>query len=289
MAYCPKCGYKLKITDYKPECPSCGVNLMYYNMEERLAEDADKAEAEHIALQPRIDRVKSAAVGSPLSIVRLVCIFIPLGMLFLPLVQVSANIPYSPIGTTNVSILNLAMDVVANLNTDLLIKLFSSDIVGGAFICYALSIVGILLAAVVCLLNLFFVAFSNSPSKSEKAGAGQKQPETCSKGIKRNIIVSSLGIVFTLISIISFTVMNSKLTSLFGDIYSGKLMFGSFLVILGFAILIAINVIYKKKHITIKYTDLSEFIARIGNGSVAEPDEQEGAAAAETAEPVAAQ
>ena len=43
MAYCPKCGYKLKITDYKPECPSCGVNLMYYNMEERLAEDADKA------------------------------------------------------------------------------------------------------------------------------------------------------------------------------------------------------------------------------------------------------
>ena len=44
MANCPKCGYKLKFTDFRPECPGCGVNLMYYNHQERLAEDADKAE-----------------------------------------------------------------------------------------------------------------------------------------------------------------------------------------------------------------------------------------------------
>lgn len=36
MDRCPKCGYKLKITDLKPECPGCGVNLMYYDMQLRL-------------------------------------------------------------------------------------------------------------------------------------------------------------------------------------------------------------------------------------------------------------
>jgi XTP/dITP diphosphohydrolase len=32
--------------DIKAECPKCGVNLLYYNQQERLALDADKAEAE---------------------------------------------------------------------------------------------------------------------------------------------------------------------------------------------------------------------------------------------------
>ena len=42
--YCPKCNYKLKITDWRPECPKCGVNVMYYGIEDRLREEADKAE-----------------------------------------------------------------------------------------------------------------------------------------------------------------------------------------------------------------------------------------------------
>lgn len=43
---CPKCGGKLRVFDLKPECPHCGCNLMYYNMEARLEADAEKAEAE---------------------------------------------------------------------------------------------------------------------------------------------------------------------------------------------------------------------------------------------------
>ena len=33
MAVCPKCGYKLKLTDWKPNCPKCGINLNYYGLE----------------------------------------------------------------------------------------------------------------------------------------------------------------------------------------------------------------------------------------------------------------
>ena len=34
MAKCPKCGRKLTLFDWKPNCPECGVNLVYYGMEE---------------------------------------------------------------------------------------------------------------------------------------------------------------------------------------------------------------------------------------------------------------
>ena len=44
MGTCPKCGAKLKKTDWRPNCWNCGVNIMYYGMEARLDEDAERAE-----------------------------------------------------------------------------------------------------------------------------------------------------------------------------------------------------------------------------------------------------
>ena len=46
MANCPRCGSHLRITDWKPECPECGVNLNYYKANERLLDESEKAEAE---------------------------------------------------------------------------------------------------------------------------------------------------------------------------------------------------------------------------------------------------
>ena len=56
MANCPKCGAHLKLTDWRPTCPHCGINLIYYGMEERLLEDADKAESEHAVFQKNNDQ-----------------------------------------------------------------------------------------------------------------------------------------------------------------------------------------------------------------------------------------
>lgn len=246
MANCPKCGYKLRMIDIKAECPKCGVNLMYYNHQERLAEDADKAEEEHIKFQPKIDRVKFAFVGTKLSIVRLISLFIPIGMLFLPLAHISANVPYNNIDA-DISILNLAMDVVAGLNFEVLLSLISeSALTRVAFIFYVLSILFIFVAAVFAILNIPFDAVSCSP-----------------KGFKRNITLSSCGIGFTVLSIISFLVFNGQLTSRFGAMYSGNLGIGAFLVILGFVAIIVINILIKKKNIPVKYTDVSEYVERI--------------------------
>lgn len=43
---CPKCGKKLSIFYLKQNCPECGCNIMYYDMEKRLEVDSVKAEAE---------------------------------------------------------------------------------------------------------------------------------------------------------------------------------------------------------------------------------------------------
>ena len=246
MANCPKCGYKLRMIDIKAECPKCGVNLMYYNHQERLAEDADKAEEEHIRMQPKIDRIKFAFIGTKLSIVRLISLFIPIGMMFLPLAHITVNAPFKSIDT-DISVLNIVMDVIMEMDFGIIFDMIAgSDLTRIAFITYLLSMVFLLVAAVFAILNIPFDSVSCSP-----------------KGFKRNITLSSCGIAFTVLSIISFLVFNSQLSSTFGAIYSGSLSFGSFLVILGFVAIIVVNILIKKQNVPVKYKDLSEYIERM--------------------------
>ncbi|MGN1117468.1 MAG: hypothetical protein ACI4RU_02550 [Acutalibacteraceae bacterium] len=54
---CPKCGKKLSIFYLKENCPHCGANIMYYNMDKRLEEDAAKAEAEYEKLSQFLDKI----------------------------------------------------------------------------------------------------------------------------------------------------------------------------------------------------------------------------------------
>lgn len=245
MANCPKCGYKLRIWDIKADCPECGVNLVYFNQQERLAADADKAEEEYIKLQPKIDRVKFAFVGTKLSILRLILLFVPIGMLFLPLVHIKADIPFNSIDS-NISILNLAMDVVAKMEFGIL-----SAVPVSAMIFYFVAILAIFIAAIFGILNIPFVSVSCSP-----------------KGFKRNVKLSSCGIAFTLISIISFLIMNAQLSKQFGEMYSGNISFGAFLVILGFVAIIVVNVLIKKQNAPVKYKDISEYVERIAQRKI---------------------
>lgn len=246
MAYCPKCGYKLRLIDWRADCPKCGVNLLYYNHQERLAEDADKAEEEHIRMQPKIDRVKFSFIGTKLSIVRIISLLIPIGMLFLPLAHINVTLPYRTINS-DISILNLATDVVANLKFDVLFDMIKeSSLTRVAFIFYLLSILFVFVAAVFAVLNIPFDAVSCSP-----------------KGFKRNVCLSGCGIGFIVLSIISFLVFNAQLTSKFGAMYSGNIGIGAFLAILGFIIIIVVNILIKKQNVPVKYKDLTEYIERI--------------------------
>ncbi len=57
MDKCPKCGKKLSILYVKQECPECGCDILYYDMDRRLEEDARQAEKEFEALNRFLDKV----------------------------------------------------------------------------------------------------------------------------------------------------------------------------------------------------------------------------------------
>ena len=86
-ATCPKCGGVLRVVDWKPNCPFCGVNMVDYNMQSRLLEDADHAELEYSRIRPKLDRLKAAYIGSKKCIARLVYSAAVIGGLFLPLAK----------------------------------------------------------------------------------------------------------------------------------------------------------------------------------------------------------
>ena len=90
MADCPKCGEHLRLTDWKQHCPHCGVNLILYDRQERLMREADIAEVQHYHFQKKIDRLKTAFIGSKAAVVRIFTSLLPIGALFLPLWKLTA-------------------------------------------------------------------------------------------------------------------------------------------------------------------------------------------------------
>ena len=88
MATCPNCGKKLRLYQWRPDCPSCGVNMVYFKSNERLLDESEKTEIEHARFQPKVDRAKAAFFGSPWAVARIVLSVLALPALMLPLGRV---------------------------------------------------------------------------------------------------------------------------------------------------------------------------------------------------------
>lgn len=146
MAVCPACGRKLHLYDWKQFCPGCNANLIYYKANDRLLDESEKAEIEHAAFQPRVDRGKAAFFGSPLAIVRIVLTFLPLGAVFLPLATLHAE---KDIRVNAISIYNFLTTLHGSDNLVEGLKSFGD---GSSFI--YLAIVLTLLSVVFVIVNL---------------------------------------------------------------------------------------------------------------------------------------
>lgn len=82
---CPNCGEKLSLFYMKENCPKCKVNLLYFGLEQRLAEDEAQAQKEVDAVNRFVNILKSSSVASPVLIIRLVLFFTPLASMCLPM------------------------------------------------------------------------------------------------------------------------------------------------------------------------------------------------------------
>ena len=232
---CPKCNRKLKLTDLKPTCPGCGINLLYYRIEESLEVDALNAEIEHARTQKKMDRAKAAMIGGPMAIVRDVLLVLVIAAFLLPLATLSASGPYFERETTY-----SAIELVTTLmEFDFgALGLLGSPIVGTSTLFFAGSIVCVALALVVALFQLIFSFLS------------------CSKrGFGRNVIFAVLGIVFSIGSSVLFNMFVESMNKVVPGFMSGSVGFGIYVVAAMFAVVLIWNIIIKVKGgIEVKYT-----------------------------------
>ena len=239
---CPKCGYKLRLRDYKPECPECGINLVYYGMEERLRTEADKAEMEYALSKPKTDRIKAATVGNRLSQVRLGLYLLPIIATLLPLGSYTLNIPFYE-KTTKLSIISI-VSLVQSLDFGALMDMTKSDAWGSSFLMLVISLACLLLMLVLCLVSMGLLTLSCSP-----------------KGLVRNFTFNIVNICLAATSAVTFSIAAKNFSAGFDSICtSASLSWGVYVVILAFLICLTMNIIQKVKGIEVKYTDVSEYM-----------------------------
>lgn len=93
MANCPKCNHKLRVIDWKPECPNCGVNVIYCNFESQFYIDAKYAEMDVAKIRVKWARIKGAFIGNKLLTARLALCLAPLLAALLPFGNIRFAIP----------------------------------------------------------------------------------------------------------------------------------------------------------------------------------------------------
>ena len=244
MANCPKCNAKLKLTDWRPECPHCGVNMVYYGMEDRLLADAEKAEAEHARFQKKIDRMKASLVGGPLQIARIVFAFLPIAGLFLPLAKFDlAEAPYIAAKAVSANILTI-VDLLSNSDLGALLGTFSSGVFGRPMLFFAVSIVLLLLSVVLGVFGFFRLLAS-------------AQKKSCIK----NIVVSCVQLLLVAAGCIVFKQFASGIAAVFPAYISASLGVGVFVFAALHLPSIVANIIFTVKPMEVKYKELPDYAA----------------------------
>lgn len=236
MAKCPKCGRKLTLFDWRPNCPGCGVNLVYYGLEEKLLDEADVAEAEHARLQKRIDRLKASFIGSKLTIARIFLSLLPVVALLIPLCEVKfTNIPFKGEIGASVNLITL-INVFSGLDFDGLFAMIGNGTLSPMFIGYAGALLSIALSLVFVLVSLFALMAACGP-----------------KGNVRNIILNSIAILFSVVSIVFFTNFMSNAEKIFPGMATGKIGVGIFVYIAALIALLVLNIVIARKGTPVKY------------------------------------
>ncbi len=157
MSNCPKCNKKIGAFYFKQNCPHCNANLMYYDFDNRLKEDAALAEKEWSAVEKITSGIKASAIGSLPAVARLIMFFAPVVALLMPTFRLDDS-------TINlVSIIKLVISS-------------SSDVFGNRAMLFAFAAFAVAIAF--ALVNLVVSLFSFTKN-----------------GLIRNIIFTIIGVI----------------------------------------------------------------------------------------------
>ena len=228
--YCPNeaCKYRLKLTDWRPNCPKCGTNILYYKMEERLLAEADAVELANAAFSKKTDRVRAAVKGNKWAVARLVLLVVPLLTLLLPLGRLAVNIPFVGEKATTLNAVSIVMGLM-ELNFDALLGALGNPILKIPFLWFALSIVGFALVLLAILGGLATCWLARSPG-----------------GFKRTIAFFIMGLGGTVLGAASVVQFGAKLSPILpGAVTTSITWYGAGVVALAFLLILAINIYIK--------------------------------------------
>lgn len=226
MAVCPKCKEHLRFLDWKPNCPHCGANIVVYDLQERLMQEADIAEVQYYHFQKKVDRLKASFVGSKLSIVRIFTSLIPIAALFLPIVKINLQAPFEPYDG-NMGFLDI-YNLFDKLDIGAFLGVIEADAVAG--IMFTMSVVGLLLSVVVMLLHFLCNMLACSP-----------------KGKIRNYALDIIYIVITVASMGFFAFIPEN------SFVSGSLGIGAFLYLVLVILNFVVDILVFRENIEIKH------------------------------------
>ena len=226
MAECPKCKEHLRLLDWKPNCPHCGANIVVYDLQERLMQEADTAEVQYYHFQKKIDRLKASFVGSKLSVVRIFTSLLPIAALFLPIVKINLTAPFEPY-SGNLTFLDI-YNMFDKLDVGAFVTAIEADSAAG--IMFTVAAAGLLLSVVVMLLHFLFNMLACSP-----------------KGKIRNYTIDIFYIVLVLASMGLFMLIPEN------PFVSGGLGIGAFLYLALVILNFVIDILVFRENIEIKH------------------------------------
>lgn len=146
MSNCPKCNGRIKPTYLKQNCPHCGVNMLYYKLDEQLEQDKMKAQKEVDAVNRFVNILKESTIKTPWHILRLILFFTPLASMCLPMFWA---------GHKNVSLITFVISII-NHGLD-----FGALMADRAYLFAVLSIVFVILLSIVEIICSLFSATKN--------------------------------------------------------------------------------------------------------------------------------
>lgn len=136
---CPKCGAKLSPFYLKPNCPSCGVNIVQYVFDERLENDKIRAEKEWERFDNFLNGLKMSSIGSPIAIIRLISFFLPIVALLIPVYKVNG---------AGINLISIIKSIISDSTS-----VFQNKAMLLCFISFAAVILTSLVCAVISLLS----------------------------------------------------------------------------------------------------------------------------------------
>lgn len=153
MSKCPKCQTKLHLYNVSQFCPSCGVNMRFFNFEEKFIREAKLAELSQAGLKVKLSNLKYSFMGSKLITAKLIVMLLPLVSLLIPSGSVTVSLPFIT-SEFHFGILGL-VNLFTGGGFSYILSMVSSELVGAEFSALRTALfvyIAVALFAVFCLL-----------------------------------------------------------------------------------------------------------------------------------------